>query len=81
MNLRMNPSSLRKIFVKFVEVVSFQQTFRLDQPPTLLKTNRLIGVFQVFTEILTAVQEILVAISVIFANALETRKKWNRQLT
>ena len=81
MNLRMNPSSLRKIFVKFVEVVSFQQTFRLDQPPTLLKTNRLIGVFQVFTEILTAVQEILVATSVIFANALETRKKWNRQLT
>ena len=81
MNLRMNPSSLRKIFVKFVEVVSFQQTFRLDQPPTLLKTNRLIGVFQVFTEILTTVQEILVATSVIFANALETRKKWNRQLT
>ena len=41
MNLRTNPSSLHKILVKFVEVVYFEQIFRLHEPPTLPKTNLL----------------------------------------
>ena len=37
----MNPSSLHKILVKFVEVVYFQHIFRLLQPPILPKTDLL----------------------------------------
>ena len=78
MNLRMNPSSPHKIHVKFVEVVYFQQIFRLQQPPTLPKMDLLAN--RHFSSIhlniaLTTIQEMLVAASVICANVLETRKK------
>ena len=70
-----------KTLAEFFEGVHFQQMFRSRHRPTLLNTNLLIGIFQFFTPTLLRIKEILVVASVICANALETRKKWLRQLT